>query len=101
MYGAVYKSTGSWYALKDSDGVFRNGRIKGKLKIDEDISSTNPVAVGDTVLFDAEDESIKTGIIADVADRHNYMVRVSPHNKNQKHIIAANIDLALLVVSIV
>ncbi len=100
MQGLVYKSTGSWYSVKDANGNFWNARIKGKLKIDEDISSTNPVAVGDTVVFNAEDEAINTGIIATVADRHNYMVRVSPHNKNQKHIIAANIDLALLVVSI-
>ena len=80
--------------------MFWNARIKGKLKIDEDISSTNPVAVGDTVSFDMEDEDLLKGMITAVADRHNYMVRVSPHNKNQKHIIAADIDLALLVASI-
>jgi len=100
MQGLVYKSTGSWYSVRDKDGIFWNARIKGKLKIDEDISSTNPVAVGDTVLFDIEDERVNTGIITAVPDRHNYMVRVSPHNKNQKHIIAANLDLALLVTSI-
>ncbi len=101
MQGLVYKSTGSWYSVQDTEGNFWNARIKGKLKIDEDISSTNPVAVGDTVLFDVEDDSVKTGMVTDVTDRHNYIVRVSPHNKNQKHIIAANIDLALLVVSVV
>lgn len=100
MRGLVYKSTGSWYSVQDTEGNFWDARIKGKLKIDEDISSTNPVAVGDTVLFDVEDDRVKTGIITEVADRNNYMVRVSPHNKNQKHIIAADIDLALLVVSI-
>ncbi len=100
MEGLVYKSTGSWYSVRDKDGDSWNARIKGKLKIDEEISSTNPIAVGDTVLFDVEDDRINTGIITAVADRHNYMVRVSPHNKNQKHIIAANIDLALLVTSI-
>jgi len=100
MHGLVYKSTGSWYSVRDTGGGFWDARIKGKLKIDEEISSTNPVAVGDSVKFDVEDDRIKTGIITDVADRHNYMVRVSPHNKNQKHIIAANIDLALLVTSI-
>jgi len=100
MRGVVYKSTGSWYAVKDADGIFWDARIKGKLKIDDEISSTNPVAVGDTVIFEAEDNTIKTGIISDVADRHNYMVRVSPHNKNQKHIIASNIDIALLVASV-
>ncbi len=101
MQGLVYKSTGSWYSVQDAEGKFWNARIKGKLKIDEDISSTNPVAVGDTVVFEVEDDKVKTGIISDVTDRHNYIVRVSPHNKNQKHIIAANINLALLVVSVV
>lgn len=100
MQGLVYKSTGSWYLVQDKEGNFWDARIKGKMKIDEDISSTNPIAVGDTVAFDVEDESNKTGIVTDVEQRHNYMVRVSPHNKNQKHIIAANIDLALLVTSI-
>lgn len=100
MRGVVYKSTGSWYAVRAEDGVFWNARIKGKLKIDDEISSTNPVAVGDTVLFLPEDETVKTAIISDVAPRHNYMVRVSPHNPTQKHIIAANVDLALLVASV-
>ncbi len=100
MRGLVYKSTGSWYSVKDEQGHFWDTRIKGKLKIDDEISSTNPIAVGDTVEFDAEDKLVQTGIIKGVADRHNYIVRVSPHNKNQKHIIAANIDLALLIASV-
>ncbi len=100
MQGLVYKSTGSWYSIQDDRGQFWNARIKGKLKIDDDISSTNPIAVGDNVSFEPEDEAVHTAIISNVSDRQNYMVRVSPHNKNQKHIIAANLDLALLVTSI-
>jgi len=100
MLGLVFKSTGSWYSVQDELGGFWDARIKGKLKTDEDISSTNPVAVGDTVVFEMEDEKVRTALISGIKDRHNYMVRVSPHNKNQKHIIAANIDLALLVTSI-
>jgi len=100
MKGLVYKSTGSWYLVQDEEGNFLDGRIKGKLKIDEEISSTNPIAVGDHVLCDVEDEVAKTVVIREVLQRHNYIVRISPHNKNQKHIIAANIDLALLVSSI-
>ena len=100
MEGLVYKSTGSWYVVQDKEGNFWNTRIKGKMKLDEDISSTNPIAVGDVVAFDVEDEAVKTGIITAVNGRNNYIVRVSPHNKNQKHIIAANIDLALLIVTI-
>ncbi len=98
--GLIYKSTGSWYITRDKHGVLWNTRIKGKMKIDQDISSTNPIAVGDHVLFDVEDDAIKTGMITEVKARNNYMVRVSPHNKNQKHIIASNLDQALIVVTI-
>lgn len=100
MQGTVYKSTGSWYVVRDEHGVFRNARVKGKLKIDEDISSTNPIAVGDIVEIEEEPGEEKNCIISSVGDRHNYIVRVSPHNKNQKHIVAANLDLALLVATI-
>ncbi|MES2701680.1 MAG: ribosome small subunit-dependent GTPase A [Bacteroidota bacterium] len=100
MQGTVYKSTGSWYVVKDTEDVFWKARIKGKLKIDDAISSTNPIAVGDVVAYDVEDEAVMTSIITRVADRHNYMVRVSPHNRNQKHIIASNLDLALLIASV-
>ena len=96
----VYKSTGSWYALRDGEGAFWNGRIKGKLRIDDSISSTNPVAVGDIVQFEIEDEDAKTAMIKGVTDRNNYIVRVSPHNRNHKHIIAANLDLALVIATI-
>lgn len=100
MQGLVYKSTGSWYVIKDKDNATWNARIKGKLRIDEDISSTNPIAVGDHVLFEIDDEAINTGVIRAVEDRHNYIIRVSPHNKNQKHIIASNLDLALVVATV-
>jgi ribosome biogenesis GTPase len=98
--GLVYKSTGSWYTVKDKQGVTWQARIKGKLRIDEEISSTNPIAVGDTVLFETDDEQVKTGIISGVKQRENYIIRVSPHNKNQKHIIASNLDMALVVATI-
>jgi ribosome biogenesis GTPase len=98
--GRVYKSTGSWYVIRDDEGVFWNARIKGKLKIDEEISSTNPIAVGDNVIFEAENADEHIGIILRIADRDNYIVRVSPHNRNQKHIVAANIDAALVIATI-
>ena len=63
MQGLVYKSTGSWYLVQGSEGEFWDARIKGKMKIDEEISSTNPIAVGDTVVFDVENESLKNGQI--------------------------------------
>lgn len=98
--GIVYKSTGSWYIVKDEDGAFWDARIKGKLKIDEDISSTNPIAVGDNVIFEVENEDTNTGTIKNIVQRNNYIVRVSPHNKNQKHIVASNIDAALVVATL-
>jgi ribosome biogenesis GTPase / thiamine phosphate phosphatase len=101
LTGLVYKSTGSWYQLKDVEGNWWQARIKGKLKIDEEISSTNPIAVGDHVSFDAEDEANKIGIIKEILPRRNYIVRVSPHNKHQKHIVAANLDLALVLATII
>lgn len=99
--GLVYKSTGSWYDLKDEEGTFRKGRIKGRLKIDTEISSTNPVAVGDVVIFHPEEKEGETYAMIDgVEDRRNYIVRVSPHNKHQKHIVASNLDLAVLVATL-
>ena len=86
--------------VRDKEGAFWKARIKGKLKIDEDISSTNPIAVGDIVEFDDEEGTERAGIIREIKDRHNYIIRVSPHNRNQKHIVAANLDLALLVATI-
>ena len=100
MNAVVYKSTGSWYVLRDESGQIWQGRIKGKLRIDDEISSTNPIAVGDTVVFEPEDETIFTATISDIAPRRNYIVRVSPHNKHQKHIVSANLDAALLVTTI-
>lgn len=98
--GRVYKSTGSWYRVCDDDHVFWNARVKGKLRIDEDISSTNPIAVGDYVMFEPEQGEEKTAIISSVVPRENYMVRVAPQNRNQKHIVAANLDAALVVATI-
>lgn len=100
LKGQVYKSTGSWYSVRDEQGDFWKARIKGKLKIDESISSTNPIAVGDHVTFEVEHEDEKIGTILNVDDRENYIVRVSPHNKHQKHIVAANLDVALVIATI-
>lgn len=99
MQGVVYKSTGSWYLIKDEAGVFRQARLKGKLKIDDEISSSNPIAVGDVVVFE-EEEKDGDGVIRSIDSRKNYIIRVSPHNKNQKHIVASNLDLALLITTI-
>lgn len=94
MKGLIYKSTGSWYIAKGEDGVLYNARIKGVLKIDG-ITSTNPIAVGDEVQMEKEPDS-ENAMINKIFDRRNYVARVSPHNKNQHHIIAANLDQSLL-----
>lgn len=100
MIATVYKSTGSFYLACDETGKQWSCRVRGKLKIDDAISSTNPIAVGDSVTLLVEDEEARTAVITAIGQRDNYMVRTSPHNKHQKHIVAANVDLALLVATI-
>ncbi len=95
MKALVYKSTGSWYVVKTTGGQFLNARIKGVFKI-EGISSTNPIAVGDEVLLEIENELENTATITGILDRRNYVARSSPHNKNQHHIVASNLDQSLL-----
>jgi ribosome biogenesis GTPase len=99
MRAVVYKSTGSWYNVKDEKGKFRNARIKGVFKIDE-ITSTNPVSVGDEVKIEPEDEMENTVVITEIYDRRNYINRQSPRLKHQQQIVAANIDQSLLVATI-
>ncbi|MGH2565864.1 MAG: ribosome small subunit-dependent GTPase A [Ginsengibacter sp.] len=95
MKALVYKSTGSWYVVKTEGGEFFNARIKGKFKIDN-ITSTNPVAVGDIVDVDKEDTEEGDVVIVDIHLRRNYITRQSPHNKHQHHIIASNLDQSIL-----
>jgi ribosome biogenesis GTPase len=95
MKAKIYKSTGSWYVAKKEDGEFINARIKGIFRTD-DITSTNPLAVGDEVEMDAEEGEENTYIINKIHDRQNYVARVSPHNKRQHHIVASNLDQAVL-----
>jgi len=100
MTGTVYKSTGSWYFVKSEEGGLYQFRIKGKFRI-KGIKSTNPIAVGDSVEFDIEnkgDEEI--GVIKLIHDRKNYIVRKSVNLSKQTQIIASNIDLAFLLITI-
>ena len=94
MRALVYKSTGSWYQVKDLDGLMHNARIVGKLKIGG-ITSTNPIAVGDWVEIENQSE-VESTIITKVHERTNYINRTSPHNRNQHHIVAANLNQSLL-----
>ena len=99
MRGVVYKSTGSWYNVKDDSGKMWNARIKGVFKID-DITSSNPIAVGDIVDFEEENSNEQTVIITKIHDRKNYINRQSPRVKSQQHIVAANIDQSLLIATV-
>jgi len=96
--GIVFKSTGSRYLVKSTDGEFINCTIKGKFRLD-DIKSTNPIAVGDVVNFTIEDDS-EMGVITHIEDRKNYIIRKASNLSKQSHIIASNIDQALLLVTV-
>ncbi|ARV11418.1 ribosome small subunit-dependent GTPase A [Gilvibacter sp. SZ-19] len=99
MKGTVYKSTGSWYTVKDETGQFHECRIKGKFRI-KGIKSTNPVAVGDKVEFELETNGDETvGVIKKIADRENYIIRKSVNLSKQTHIIASNIDQVFLLIT--
>ena len=99
MKAIIYKSTGSWYVAKGDNGKLYNARIKGIFKIDE-ITSTNPIAVGDEVEMEIEDIQEESAMIDKIHDRRNYVARVSPHNKRQHHIIASNLDQSILIATL-
>ena len=99
MTGTVYKSTGSWYSVKEKSGAFYNARIKGIFKLDG-ITSTNPIAVGDVVDFDHENEGEGSVMIHKIHDRKNYINRQSPRAKHHHHIVASNLDQSLLLATI-
>jgi ribosome biogenesis GTPase / thiamine phosphate phosphatase len=100
MKAIVYKSTGSWYIVKDEKANWHNARMKGVFKIDEDITSTNPVAVGDEVKIETENENEGTATIIEILPRNNYINRQSPRAKHQHHIVAANLDQSMLVATL-
>ncbi len=95
MNATVYKSTGSWYIVKDDSGNQFNARMLGKFKIDG-LTSTNPIAVGDQVNIEMENELEGSVTITEIGKRKNYITRTSPANKHQHHIIASNLDQSLL-----
>ena len=100
MKGVVLKSTGSWYQVRSFEsGELFNCRIKGKFRV-AGIKSTNPIAVGDVVHFHLEDQQEGQGIISAIQDRKNYIVRKSVNLSKQVHIIASNMDQALLVTTL-
>lgn len=97
MEGLVIKNTGSWYTVHTDDGQEIESKIKGSFRL-KDIHSTNPVAVGDRVTIDINPEG--TAFITEIADRKNYIVRRASNLSKQSHILAANIDQAILIVTV-
>lgn len=95
--GVVIKSTGSRFRVREDNGHVKECVIKGKFRT-QGIRGTNPVAVGDIVVFDPGDED--TGIIKEIRERKNYIIRKSPNLSKQYQIIAANIDQAILMISL-
>ena len=98
MKGLVIKNTGSWYVVETDDGQMMDCKIKGNFRL-KGIRSTNPIAVGDNVEV-RFDEQQQVGLITEIHDRKNYIIRKSINLSKQSHIIAANVDQAFLVVTI-
>lgn len=99
MHARIYKSTGSWYLVRTATGDFVQARMKGKFKID-DITSTNPIAVGDYVDIEHSQDAENTFLITGIHDRRNYVNRRAPSHKRLRHIIASNLDQSVLVATL-
>ncbi len=95
--GLVYRSTGSWYVIKETDGVFIEARIKGKFR-NKDIKTTNPISVGDWVSYTVKEDGC--GWIEEIHPRKNYMIRKSVNLSKEAHIIGSNIDLCVLIATV-
>ena len=98
MRGLIVRNTGSWYTVKTDDGQLFDCKVKGTFRL-KGIRSTNPVAVGDVVSIMPSPDG-QTALIDDIEDRRNYIIRKASNLSKQSHIIAANVDMAALVVTI-
>lgn len=92
MHGLVIRNTGSHYVVRSDDGALHEVNVKGNFRL-RGIRATNPVAIGDWVTFDG-------GLISEIDDRRNYVVRKATNLSKQSHVLAANVDRALLVVTL-
>lgn len=97
MKGLVIKNTGSWYTVRTEDRRDVESKIKGNFRL-KNIRTTNPVAVGDRVSIDINNEG--TAFITEIEDRSNYIIRRASNLSKQAHIIAANLDQAILIVTV-
>lgn len=98
MTGLIIKNTGSWYVVRTDDGQLFDCKVKGNFRL-KGIRSTNPVAVGDRVSISVQPDGV-TALIESIEDRRNYIIRKASNLSKQSHIIAANVDVALLVVTV-
>jgi ribosome biogenesis GTPase len=99
LKGLVIRSTGSWYDVRDEEATIWRCRLRGKFKF-QDLKVTNPVAVGDRVFWEIEDESLQTGIINDIEPRANYIARKSVQKSAHSHLLAANVDQAIIIATL-
>lgn len=97
MEGLVVKNTGSWYTVRTNEGYDVESKIKGSFRL-KGIRTTNPVAVGDRVEIEENREG--TAFITAIEDRKNYIIRRASNLSKQAHIIAANVDQAMLIVTV-
>ncbi|MFN4086499.1 MAG: ribosome small subunit-dependent GTPase A [Spirosomataceae bacterium] len=99
MEGMVMRSTGSWYDVRLADGSIWPCRLRGKFKI-KGLKVTNPIAVGDRVWVQAEEGEEQRGVILDIQSRENYLVRKSVHKTAHGHLLATNLDQAVLIITL-
>lgn len=97
--GLVMRSTGSWYEIQTADNDVFKCRLKGKFKI-QGLKTNNPIAVGDRVIFDTTGEEAGYGVINEIEPRTNYIIRKSVHKTAHGHILAANLDQAVLIATL-
>jgi len=94
--GLVMRSTGSWYEVRSDSGKVYRARLKGKFKLNGPKTS-NPITVGDQVLFSMEDEANQTVVIEEISTRQNYIIRKSVHKTSHGQLLAANVDQAIFI----
>ena len=99
MTGIIIRNTGSWYTVRTDGGQLFDCKVKGNFRL-KGIRSTNPVAVGDIVNISLQPDGA-TGLIESIEERKNYIIRKASNLSKQSHIIASNLDLALLIVTVV
>jgi len=96
--GLIMRSTGSWYEIRAENGTVFRGRLKGKFKL-KGPKTSNPIAVGDWVMYAMEDEANQTVVIEEILPRLNYLIRKSVHKTGQGQLMAANVDQAIFVMT--